>query len=51
VYQAAVNLMAGGRIQTAPMVTHRFEFPRVEEALRFSAENKQISLKTMVVFD
>lgn len=50
VYRAAVNLMAAGRIDTNALVTHRFEFPRVQEALEFCAHNRESSLKTMVIF-
>jgi L-iditol 2-dehydrogenase len=51
VYQAAVNLLAAGRLSTDPLITHRFRFPQVEEALSFAAHNRDIALKTMVNFD
>ncbi len=51
VYGRAVSLLASGRIDTAPLVTHRFRFPEVEEALKFASENREVALKTMVVFD
>jgi L-iditol 2-dehydrogenase len=51
VYQSAVNLLGAGKIDTAPIVTHRFAFPQVEEAVRFAHQNREIALKTMVNFD
>ncbi len=51
VYGRAVSLLAGGKVSPQPLITHRFSFPKVEEALRFASENKEVSLKTMVVFD
>jgi L-iditol 2-dehydrogenase len=51
VYQAAVNLMAAGKIRTDPLITHRFRFPEVAEAVKFAAENREAALKTMVNFD
>ncbi|MFO8007614.1 MAG: NAD(P)-dependent alcohol dehydrogenase [Candidatus Brocadiia bacterium] len=51
VYPRAVGLLASGRIAAASLITHRFAFPRVQEALTFSAEHPVESLKTMVVYD
>lgn len=51
VYQSAVNLLAAGRIRTDPLITHRFRFPEVKEALSFAAQNRQVALKTMVNFE
>jgi L-iditol 2-dehydrogenase len=51
VYDRAVNLLASGKIDTEPLITHKFGFPEVEKALKFASENKEIALKTMVVFD
>lgn len=50
VYQKAVNLLAAGKLNTEPLITHRFQFPRVPEALKFASENREIALKTMVNF-
>ena len=50
VYQAAVDLLAEGTICTDPIVTHRFAFPQVAEAVAFAAANRDIALKTMVNF-
>jgi L-iditol 2-dehydrogenase len=51
VYQTAVNLLAAGVISTDALITHRFDFPEVEAAVRFAAENKDRALKTMVNFE
>jgi len=51
VYPAAVGLLAAGKIDTAPLITHRFAFPQVPEAMAFALENKEIALKTMVNFE
>ncbi len=50
VFQKGVDLLASGRLNTEPMITHRFEFPDVAEALRFTAENPDKTLKVMVTF-
>lgn len=50
VYQSAVNLMAAGRINTGPLITHRFGFPDVAEAVEFARDNRATALKTMVNF-
>ncbi len=49
-FQPAINLLATGQIDTAPLVTHEFAFPEVEEAITFAAGNKNVALKTMVSF-
>ncbi len=51
VYQRAVNLLAAGKIDTAPLITHRFWFPAVAEAMEFACHNRDVALKTMVNFD
>jgi L-iditol 2-dehydrogenase len=50
VYPAAVALLAAGKIDTRPLITHRFPFPQVAEAVEFAARNRQTALKTMVNF-
>jgi threonine dehydrogenase-like Zn-dependent dehydrogenase len=51
VYQSAVNLLGAGKIDTAPIVTHRFVFPQVAGAVEFAQKNREIALKTMVNFE
>lgn len=50
-FKAAVSLLASGKIDTMPLITHRFRFPDVAEAMEFAAENRDIALKTMVNFE
>ncbi|MCK4374080.1 MAG: NAD(P)-dependent alcohol dehydrogenase [Candidatus Brocadiae bacterium] len=49
-FRTAVNLLASGRIDSEPLITHRFRFPQVEEAITFAAQNRERALKTMVNF-
>jgi L-iditol 2-dehydrogenase len=51
VFQPAVNLLAAGKIDTEPIITDRFKFPNVEDALKFASENRKSALKTMINFD
>ena len=46
----AVSLIGTGQVDPLPLVTHRFDFPAVAEAVKFAAENRDIALKTLVVF-
>jgi L-iditol 2-dehydrogenase len=50
-FPVAVDLLASGRVDTRPLVTHRFAFPQVEEAIRFAVANKAQAIKTLVTFD
>ncbi len=50
VYPAAIALLAAGKLETEPIITHRFEFPAVAEAMEFAAGNRDVALKTMVNF-
>ncbi len=49
-YPRALRLLAAGRIDPLPVITDRFEFPRVEEALRFASQHRDRSGKTLVNF-
>jgi len=51
VYPKAVNLLAAGRIDVRPIITHRFGFPRVADALAFASANRDRAAKTMVTFE
>jgi len=46
----AVALLASGAVQTDPLITGRFQFPEVAEALDHARTNRQSALKTMVNF-
>jgi L-iditol 2-dehydrogenase len=50
-FKTAVSLLASGRIDTNPLITHRFRFPDVAEAVQFAAQNRDRALKTLVTFD
>jgi len=50
-FPTAISLLAGGQLDTAPLITHRFAFPRAGEAVEFAARNRDVALKTMVTFD
>jgi L-iditol 2-dehydrogenase len=47
-YKRAIRLLAEGVIDARPIVTHRFRFPRVDEALKFASENRDRAAKTMI---
>jgi L-iditol 2-dehydrogenase len=52
VYQTAVDLMAAGRLDPRPLVTHRFSFPdEVQDAFEFAAGQRKGALKTMINLD
>ena len=45
-----IEMLASGRVDVAPMLTHRFEFARVLEALD-AARRPESAGKVMVTFD
>lgn len=47
-YRTALALMASGRIDVKPLVSHRFPFEEVVEAFSFSAENRGDTVKTII---
>jgi L-iditol 2-dehydrogenase len=47
-YPTAIGLMATGRIDVKPLVSHRFPFEEVVEAFSFSAENRGDTVKTVI---
>jgi L-iditol 2-dehydrogenase len=46
----AVALLASGAVKTDLLITRRFRFPEVAEALDYARDNRQSALKTMVNF-
>jgi len=50
-FKAAIGLLASGKVDTGPLVTHRFPFPDVAEAIEFAARSREVALKTMVIFE
>ena len=47
-FPAAISWLAAGRISTAGIVTHRFPLAEVAEAFRFTLQNREDAIKTMV---
>lgn len=47
-YPTAIGLMATGRIDVKPLVSHRFPFEDVVEAFSFSAEHRGDTVKTVI---
>lgn len=50
VHPMAAALLATRKVNLRPLVTHRFEFPHVQEAIEFSRTHRNESIKTMVNF-
>ena len=46
----AAALLAARKVNLQPLITHRFEFPHVQEAIEFSRTHREESIKTMVNF-
>jgi L-iditol 2-dehydrogenase len=52
VYPTAVDLMAAGRLDPKPLITHRFSFPdEVEQAFQFAAGQHEGALKTVITLE
>jgi L-iditol 2-dehydrogenase len=49
-YPPVISLLERGRIDPDPLVSHRFEFPAVQEALEFCRTHRGESIKTVVNF-
>ena len=50
-YPKAVRLAEDGKVNLKPFISRNFSFPQVEEALKYSRDNKESSIKTVVSFD
>ncbi len=50
-FKAAIGLLASGKVDTGPLITHRFRFPDVAQAIEFAARSRDVALKTMVNFE
>jgi len=46
----AAALLATRRVDLRPLITHRFDFPQVAEAIEFSRTHRDCSIKTLVNF-
>lgn len=47
-YPTAVSLMASGVLKTAALVSHRYPFDKICEAMAFASENREQTLRVMV---
>lgn len=47
-FPLAVSLLAAGKIDVAPLVSHRFPFADVVEAFRFASEHRTETVKVMI---
>jgi L-iditol 2-dehydrogenase len=50
-YPRAISLLASGGLDVSPLITHRFPFARVCDAFQFASENREATLKVMVLRD
>lgn len=48
-YPAAIKWVSDGRINVERLITHRFDFNRIEEAFKFTSDNKEDVIKTIVL--
>lgn len=48
-YPAAIKWVSDGRMNVERLITHRFDFERIEEAFKFTSENKEDVIKTIVL--
>jgi L-iditol 2-dehydrogenase len=49
VYPDAIRLVAGGRLNLKPLITHEFTLEQTGEALSFANERKDAAVKVMVI--
>ncbi len=47
-YQAAIDLVAGGRVRVAPLITDRYPFDRAVEAFEYARSPRPETLKIMI---
>jgi len=48
VYQAAIDLVAGGRVRVAPLITDRYPFDRAVEAFEYARSPRPETLKIII---
>ena len=48
-YQPAVSWLGDGRIRSDGIITHRFKFEETDKAFEWAADNKETSIKTVVL--
>ena len=47
-YPTAISLLAAGKLDVGPMITHRFPFEQIIEAVAFASEHPPETIKVMV---
>lgn len=47
-FPEAIALLAAGRLDVSPLVSHRYRFADVVEAFRFATENRSATVKVMI---
>jgi len=50
-YPKAIRLAEKGQVNLKTVISKKFSFPKTEEALKFARDNKESSIKTVVIFD
>lgn len=50
-YPKAVRLAEKGQVDLKTLISKKFPFPQTEEALKYARDNKESSIKTLVIFD
>jgi len=50
-YPKAIRLTEKGQVNLKTVISKKFSFPQTEEALKFARDNKESSIKTVVIFD
>ncbi|MCD6256664.1 NAD(P)-dependent alcohol dehydrogenase [Candidatus Aerophobetes bacterium] len=50
-YPKAIRLAEKGQVNLKTVISKKFSFPQTEEALKFARDNKESSIKTVVIFD
>lgn len=50
-YPKTVRLAEDGKLDLKSLISKKFSFPRVEEALKYTRDNKELNIKTVVSFD
>ncbi|RLE14055.1 NAD(P)-dependent alcohol dehydrogenase, partial [Candidatus Aerophobetes bacterium] len=50
-YPKAIRLAEKGQVNLKTVISKKFSFSQTEEALKFARDNKESSIKTVVIFD
>ena len=47
-YPTAISLMASGKLDINPLISHRYPFPEICDVVQFAAKNKNLTMKIMI---